>query len=116
MRFNILVKLFPNLRKLYIGSTQTCLYDLKLIVRNLKKLNLLCVSNCKNVNLGDIPKELSSLFNRTTIKTLFIDENGVSSVVEILLNQDINIITKNIDILLRDFSVTGYLNLTDITD
>ncbi|CAG9333837.1 unnamed protein product [Blepharisma stoltei] len=115
MKFNFLVKNFPNIKKLYAGNTNVTVGEFKLIIKSLWKLELLDLSNCKGLkSLSEIANDKHFKHTKTRLKTLFLPDYDNQSAIELLIAFGVQVITRNIgDVLFEMKSSSDINSLTE---
>ncbi|CAG9324315.1 unnamed protein product [Blepharisma stoltei] len=105
LRFDLLVKIFPNLKQLYAGNTEISPYDLKVLIENSHKIEVLDISNCPKIDaLDEFFFDLNINLKALTIKKLFISPTKSNSIaIELLKNKGLTVIDTTIGKLLHDF-------------
>ncbi|CAG9333790.1 unnamed protein product [Blepharisma stoltei] len=100
--YKTILELFPNLKRLYAGNTAATAKDVALIISGYKRLEFLDLSN--SPYLKDIEKDSEALncILSSNLKTLFISLEEQNSVVDVIRNKGIRVVTQNLGEILRD--------------
>ncbi|CAG9331599.1 unnamed protein product [Blepharisma stoltei] len=112
-----LIKLFPNLKRLYAGNTQTNIFDFKKLIKNLPKLEILDISHCPDCqSQGDdyCQKVIKKYLKGSHLKTIFysysdIEEAGESNKLNFEEINGVKLINKSICEILGEINDENHL-------
>lgn len=100
--YECLVKIFPNLIKLYAGNTNTNLNNFKDILRHLKKLEILDLTYCPMLEHIDMLfNDLKELLISSHLKVFFVTD-VYQKVIELLMSSQVEIVDTSISEMLYD--------------